>query len=160
MVNPIKGPCSIVDALATTCTCCDVTSDRCLVQHGLERVLAEFWRPRQNLELPQPERPASAPTSHVVNARGAVISRATPDHAHLPRSKSGLVAGIDGVLRGTNLGALSQGMSVPIVLITSTRDALDSSKTAEVSQCSLQVEPMTWIPFTRNTIYQVSTSLY
>lgn len=60
-----------------------------------------------------------------------------------PRSKSGLAACIDGVLRGTSLGTLNRDVKVPIVLITSTRDALDSSEKAEVSQKILQFYAMT-----------------
>lgn len=40
---------------------------------------------------------------------------------------------MEGALRGATLGALDRTVSAPVLLITSTRDALDTSDTAEVS---------------------------
>lgn len=51
-----------------------------------------------------------------------------------PGRKVGVLECVEGVLRGATLGALDGTVSVPVLLITSTRDALDTSGTAEVSR--------------------------
>lgn len=86
------------------------------------------------MELPHRERPVSAPTRRRVNARGEDRSRGMHGDTHQPVNKSGILARVDGVLRDAALGTQSQDVSIPVVLISSTRDALDSSATAEVSE--------------------------
>lgn len=48
--------------------------------------------------------------------------------------KVGVLECMEGVLRGATLGALDGTVNAPVLLITSTRDALDTSGTAEVSK--------------------------
>lgn len=98
-------------------------------------MLEEFWLTRQGLELPEPARPKSAPTSCRVNDRSPSTPRdeQTPG-IKSPRGKVGMLECIDGVLRGATLGALDGIVNVPVLLVTSTLDALDSSNTAEVSK--------------------------
>ncbi|CAM9506461.1 unnamed protein product [Ectocarpus fasciculatus] len=81
---------------------------------GRVTVLEEFWATRQSLKLPEPGCPKSAPN--------------TPRNQHTRSiNPSGVLACIDGVLRGATLGTLESTISVPVLLITSTRDALGSN---------------------------------
>ena len=102
----------------------------CFSQNDRALVLEEFWRTRQTLELPEQARPKSAPVP---------CSAKTPqaEQAHGIKSsgrKVGVLKCLEGVLRGATLEALDGVVSVPVLLITSTGDALDTSGTAEVSK--------------------------
>lgn len=94
-------------------------------------MLEDYWLTRQGLELPESARPKSAPTSCRVNDRSASTPR--DEQAPVmksPRGKVGVLQCIEGVLRG---GALDSIVNSPVLLVTSTQDALDTSNTAEVS---------------------------
>lgn len=47
---------------------------------------------------------------------------------------TGVLKCVDGVLRGATVGPVNGNINIPLLLITSTRDALDPSETAEVSK--------------------------
>lgn len=98
-------------------------------------MLEDYWVTRQGLELPEQRRPKSAPTSCKVKGR----STSTPQDEHIhvenqPGRKGGVLECIEGILRGTTLRAWQSTFNVPALLITSTRDPLDTSDTAEVSR--------------------------
>lgn len=98
-------------------------------------MLEDFWLARQELELPGSARPKSAPTPCRVNDRSASTPRDRKARSmKLATGKVGVLECIDGVLRGATLGALDSAANVPVLLVTSTVDALDSSNTAEVSR--------------------------
>lgn len=106
-----------------------------MLQTGRASVLEDFWLTRQGLDLPESARPKSAPTF----CRGNDRYTSTPRDEQArdmksPRGKVGVLECIDGVLRGATLGALDSIVNVPVLLVTSTLDALDSSNTAKVSR--------------------------
>ncbi|CAN0546456.1 unnamed protein product, partial [Ectocarpus sp. 12 AP-2014] len=80
---------------------------------GRATVLKEFWATRQSLELPEPGCSKSAPN--------------TPRNQHTRSNDPPVLGCIDGVLRGATLGTLESIVNVPVLLITSTRDALGSN---------------------------------
>eukprot|EP00752_Nemacystus_decipiens_P001471 g1447.t1 len=99
-------------------------------------VLEQFWRTRQALELPEQTRPKSAP----VPCSARTLQAEQTSGIEQSRRKVGVLDCMEGVLRGATLGALDGPVSVPVLLITSTRDALDTSGTAEHCRASLKAE--------------------
>lgn len=57
------------------------------------------------------------------------------DPPRQPLDEGELVHCLDGILRGVTIGPLCAAVNLPILLIASTNDALDSSPTATVSSC-------------------------
>lgn len=110
---------------------CVVRSPR--LQHSRTFVLEQFWLQRKELQLLELERPASAPISSRIKNRRADTSRNTHDRKRQPTG-GGILQCINGVLCGTNFGTWCKGINLPLLLISSTRDSLDSSQTAQVSQ--------------------------
>lgn len=102
----------------------------CVSQSGRAAVLEEFWRTRQTLELPGQARPKSAPVPRSARTPQAEQPRGMKSS----EEKVGVLENMEGVLHGATLGALDGVVSAPVVLITSTRDALDTCDTAEVSK--------------------------
>lgn len=105
------------------------------LQHGRTSILHEFWSHRLGLELPKATRSSSAPT-----ARGAESGRDNrPGTMNIsrrtPLGEGGILQCLNGILHGFTFGPLCKNINLPIVLIASTNDVLDSSATTEVSGC-------------------------
>lgn len=81
------------------------------------------------MELPEPGRPKSAPAKCKVNPH-SVDARHTGGVKH--GQKNGVLESMEGILHGTTLEALNGNVNTPVLLVTSTRDALDTSNTAKV----------------------------
>lgn len=83
---------------------------------------------RQGLELPEAKRPKSAPN---------VCRAPRHDQAHCAKSeggKVGVLKCIDGLLHGATLGTWGNTVNLPMLLIASTRDNLDSSAEMKVGE--------------------------
>lgn len=89
----------------------------------------QFWLERQDLELPEPTRPKSAPTGRTKGGRTNKPLDAKP----LPTGQ-GTVKRLDGVIYGNTLGPLANNINFPLLLIASKQDVLDFSTTTKVGR--------------------------
>lgn len=137
------------------------------MQHGRSNVLRKFWAERQELEIPDTTRVKSVRTLGEENGQktgGEHDSQRLEALAQVLKKGGGAIETLDGVINGLTLEPVREDINLPLVLITSEHDALDSSTTARVSRrtCRL-VGPLSFMERMNNVnqvrLHQNSMSL-